>query len=255
MTTLYWSVYITVALIAESFPISSSGHLVLLSRFMGNASGSFISAYDHLLHGPIALGVAFFFYPRWRFLLHPWRARHIIVKLIVLGCITESITTLFYLIFSQFSISRFPLSLGFCITAALLYSLRWCPKKTTRSFDWRSALMLGCVQSLALLPGISRFGATFVTARWLSFSAQKAFDLSFLLLVPLAAAGFARGMWALRTGILIQELLNPVLLLVILGASGGFYLGLIAVQALIRTNRLWVVAWYVGAVAFIAWMV
>ncbi len=46
------------------------------------------------------------------------------------------------------------------------------------------ALLIGCAQALALLPGISRSGSTVVTALWLGVDSEDAAEFSFLMSVP-----------------------------------------------------------------------
>jgi undecaprenyl-diphosphatase len=77
------------------------------------------------------------------------------------------------------------------VTGTLLFSSRWALRRTLRDhFGWRSALIIGLAQCLALTPGISRSGTTVVTALWLGISPVEAAAFSFLLSIP-AIAGAA----------------------------------------------------------------
>lgn len=256
MLQIYWYFYAALAIILESFPISSSGHLALLDHIIhATATQDFLSVFDHILHGPIALCIALYFYPRWRFFLHPWRARFIIGRLVVLGFVVESITVIFYILFSKFSVSWFPLWIGFLITAFLLFSLCFCTTKRTKKFDLQMALILGLMQGLALLPGISRFGATFAVARWLGLDKQKAFELSFLLVMPLLSAAFVKGIVSYASSSDLEQLLNPMMVLVMIGSSIGFYLGLLMVHKLILKNQLWYMSFYVLGISLLALLI
>lgn len=49
---------------------------------------------------------------------------------------------------------------------------------------WTAALLIGCAQAVALVPGISRSGMTVVAALWLGLEAREAAAFSFLMAVP-----------------------------------------------------------------------
>jgi undecaprenyl-diphosphatase len=172
----------------ESFPISSSGHIFLLQQFFEKIGFPFCldENLEYCLHGPIAFVVAIFFYNRWKLLLDLPRSFLIIQKMFIFGFITDGITVAAYFLFFNHR-SVFPLWIGFLITGLVLLSLFFC-NTTDRfsSWNYKNSIILGSVQSLALLPGISRFGTTFVVGRWLGFSARKSFELSFLIEWPIS---------------------------------------------------------------------
>ncbi|BFM51016.1 undecaprenyl-diphosphate phosphatase [Marinomonas sp. THO17] len=60
--------------------------------------------------------------------------------------------------------------------------------KTEQDFTWRSVLLIGVAQALALIPGTSRSGITMTAARSLGFTRQTAARFSFLLSIPLIVA-------------------------------------------------------------------
>lgn len=69
-------------------------------------------------------------------------------------------------------------------------SITGCYPRLDRGSSLCGALILGLVQGLALVPGISRFAITFVTARLLGYSPRRAFQASFVIFIPLVIAGF-----------------------------------------------------------------
>ncbi|MBN8544097.1 MAG: undecaprenyl-diphosphate phosphatase [Alphaproteobacteria bacterium] len=62
----------------------------------------------------------------------------------------------------------------------------------TESMGWRVALMIGFVQCLAMIPGVSRSGATIMGARFIGMERRAAAEFSFFLAIPtmLGAASF-----------------------------------------------------------------
>jgi undecaprenyl-diphosphatase len=111
----------------------------------------------------------------------------------------DLITALFYFNFKFLSkncaLLQCPalLLFGFCITTLILFSILIKQKyfsAPTQTLNFKKALTLGAVQGMALLPGISRFASTYATARWLNISNRRAFQISFLLHLPLIIAAF-----------------------------------------------------------------
>ncbi len=255
---LYFYILIIAQIVLESFPVSSSGHVKLLEHFWGNSwritsavSGADASAvitacsnFYHLLHGITVILVAAFFFKDWFFLLINWRrCWRIIIKTGLLTALADSLTTCFFVAFIVINTSRFPLSVGFFITAFALYSLRWCPEAPRSVWSWRGALFLGCVQGIALLPGISRMGVTYVAARWLALPPYKAFQISLLIEWPLIAAAFLASTPLLWSSA-IDQFLNPTTAFVMLGASIGAWCGLRLMLYLACHNRVWWLSYY-----------
>jgi len=65
--------------------------------------------------------------------------------------------------------------------------------------NWRTAIVIGLAQSLALIPGVSRSGITITAGRFLGFDADSAARFSFLLAIPIIAA--AGGYGALKVAL------------------------------------------------------
>lgn len=138
------------------------------------------------------------------------------------------------------------LGLAFLAVAALLLASRKWPGGT-RPLDWRIALVIGIVQGIAVLPGISRSGVTIATALALGLDRAEAARFSFLLAIPaiIGAAMLEVGFGTLPAG--MQTL--PM----VLSALTAFAVGLVALLLLIRlvrSGRLWLFAPYVAAMGF-----
>ncbi len=93
--------------------------------------------------------------------------------------------------------------------------------------DFKKACMIGCAQALALIPGVSRSGATLLCGNQLGLSQVEAARFSFLLgAIAIAGAGFLTSL----EGNL--EAVDPTVLVV--GAGTAFLSSMIAVSALMR---------------------
>jgi undecaprenyl-diphosphatase len=139
--------------------------------------------------------------------------------------------------------SSLGLGLTFLACACLLIATRWWPGGTRR-LDWKLALVIGVVQGLAVLPGISRSGVTIATALALGLDREEAARFSFLMSVPaiLGAAALELDLDALTAG---EHAVGFAA-----GAVAAFAVGLAALLLLIRLvrgGRLWMFAPYVAA--------
>ena len=74
--------------------------------------------------------------------------------------------------------------IGFIFTGTFLFLTKNCLQKN--SFSDKSALSVGFMQVLALLPGVSRSGMTISTAKFFGINNKDSFKFSFLILIPLA---------------------------------------------------------------------
>jgi undecaprenyl-diphosphatase len=83
-------------------------------------------------------------------------------------------------IFSSVSITGFML----LINGLLLWSTRRIKKEGAADFSIKKALLIGIVQGLAVIPGISRSGSTIATAIFLGLNKEMAVRYSFLLSIP-----------------------------------------------------------------------
>jgi len=238
---LYYYILITVQIVVESLPISSSSHLQLLERssFTVPTPSSLIYA----LHIPTACVLILFFFKEWFFMVRHVRVfAPIVFKLCVRGAIVDGITTFFFVAFHYVPVAL-PLGVGLCITAAALYSLRFCATRT-KSFGYTQALMLGIAQGLALLPGISRFALVYTTARWLGINHRRAFEITWLVEFPLIIGASFLSLY-LDGGRQMRMLLtDPLALCVVIMASIGAYLALYCMERLAARNYLWLLSFY-----------
>lgn len=242
---------ILLQIILESFPVSSSGHLKLLeavlhrSGWQAPVSFHAFGFNEELLHIPTIFIILIFFSAQWRSMFYAIRAsKTTLFSITKFVFIADAITVLFYGVLKYYPLTL-PLGIGFLITAALLYSLRYC-SLAYKKFSWQKydACILGIVQGVALLPGISRFAITFVGARWLRLSPRTAFMLSFFIEVPLLVAGVAKGFWAVSSTGHATQLLNIDLWCIMVGAGIVAYGGLMIIAKMIDIHRLWLVSFY-----------
>lgn len=131
------------------------------------------------------------------------------------------------------------------VTGSLLF-LTDKAKSTSKPLGFKIALIVGIAQAIAILPGISRSGATISTAVLLGIDREKATRFSFLMVVPLILGKMAKD---ILSGDLASSQTAPPLL--IAGFAAAFLSGLLAcrwMMALVKRSQLR----YFSAYCFIA---
>lgn len=102
-------------------------------------------------------------------------------------------------------------------------------KNTLKDVSTKNALLIGVAQAIAILPGISRSGATISTSVLLGIDRQKAARFSFLMVVPLILGKMAKD---LLSGDLANTEADTLVLLA--GFIAAFVSGLVACQWMIN---------------------
>jgi len=244
-------VWIATQIITESLPVSSSSHMRLLSSYIQRAGGSsFLNAlpryFDDFLHLPTLLMLIVFFWYRWAPVVG--QLDQTFLPFILRVLLASGITVLFYGLFSYTGWREaFPLVAGLLVTSLLLFSLYLLPKGAPEApLSWGSAAIVGVVQGISLLPGISRLGATFVVSRWLGISSPHALEFSCAIQVPLIIAAVIRSVGHLLTSPLCAQLLNPATCLVMLFSGIVSYYGFWVTWTWALTDRFWWFGFYVA---------
>lgn len=257
MLCLY--ILLAIQIIAESFPISSSGHILLFSSIAASYFNCIFppivttSWFNHLLHIPTIFIVIVFFLKKYGKTLWLYCNTTILMYGIGMSFIVNALTTLFYVFFMVISIRWFPVGLGFFCTAVLLYLLKFMRDDNREYSWWCVAMWLGIAQGIALLPGISRFAITYVVARWFGISADKSFMLSWLLFFPLLVLCAGHGLLGLYLHGLLCELLHPIVWLIILGSSIASWYAFYMVYYMSSKNIFYYFSWYM-LVPLILWL-
>ncbi len=242
----------------EYIPVSSTAHLVLVPWLLRwNISEQTAFVFDVLVQlGTLAAVAAYFWRDLWevargmtRALLRgkPFEGESaqlgwfLLVATIPAGLAGLLLKDFFESVFGD-PMAVAALLLG---TAALLALREWLSARAARLERVRlsDAIIIGCWQILALLPGISRSGATIAGGLTRGLTREAAARFSFLMSIPvLLAAGLLAARDMLKIGQLAQFL--PVMLVGFFAAAVvGF--GVIAwLMRYLRQRRLYVFALY-----------
>lgn len=245
--------------ITEFLPVSSTGHLILLRSLLGVVDQNAL-AFDAVLHLATAAAVIVYFRRDIWVLLQtclryvgrlPVGERDLALVLalmvgtvpaVVFGLLLEDLMeTLF----------RAPLLVavvlvlgsGLFVLAEHRYRARRAPREVTA----RMGLAVGFFQVLALIPGMSRSGATISGGMLLGLSRSEAARFAFLLAVPVILGAGAKKLLELAS-------LDGAIawLPILLAAIVAFVSGMLAIHFMlgfVRRHTLWPFVWYRLALA------
>jgi undecaprenyl-diphosphatase len=173
----------------EFLPVSSSGHLALGQYFLGMGNLKDFVFFNLICHLGTLTAIFFVFFQPIK------EALTTNTKIFFRVCLAT--LPLFPLVIFLKPIKALfeqPELLGPCFicTATLIFLSSFCrfPIKSSPSNRvWSDSITIGCFQAGAILPGISRSGATISAARLLGWGREEAIHFSFLLAIPAILGG------------------------------------------------------------------
>lgn len=175
--------------IAEWFPISSSGHLVLLSKILGYTNTLEL---DTALHFGSLMGAFVYFGKDILDILEDilkgdWKSKNAKLGwMIIIAVIPAAILGYLLRHFLESSVNNLGLlALGFSITGILLIISSLDLKVSKKSLGYKIAAIIGLVQVLSLFRGISRSGSTIFAGLISGLDEKTAIKFSFLVSIPI----------------------------------------------------------------------
>ena len=178
--------------LTEFLPISSSGHLVLVPAVLGRDGPDL--ATSAVLHLGTLAAVLLYFRAEVGQVLRLTTEGKQLLRLLVIGTIPAAVIGFTFLDgFEALNDNPTGVAITLIILGVGLYATRWI-RPGERAVDDSSntdAVAMGFGQALALIPGVSRSGATIAVGMGRGFSREQAARYSFLLGIPaIAGAGF-----------------------------------------------------------------
>ncbi len=180
-----WLSAIILALVeglTEFLPVSSTGHMILASSFMGIAEDDFTKFFTIVIQLGAILAVFVVYFKRF------FQSIHFYLKLIVAFIPAAILGILFSDKIDALMESPFTVAMSLVIGGVLLLFVdQWFNKPTIHSeseISFLEAFKIGCFQCLAMIPGVSRSGATIVGGMSQKLSRKTAAEFSFFLALP-----------------------------------------------------------------------
>lgn len=224
--------------LTEFLPVSSSGHLELGSALFGLQEENL--TFSIIVHGATFLSVLVVF--RYDILQlitgllrFRWNDETKFVFLLIISAIPVGIVGVVFKteIEALFSGNILFVGIMLLITSLLLLLTQLAPPKK-KEVNIGSAIIIGLAQTLAILPGISRSGATISTALYLGIDREKATRFSFLMvLIPIFGASFFEVMELASAA----EPPATVTSSLLTGAMAAFLSGLLACSWMLKIVR------------------
>lgn len=243
--------------LTEFLPVSSSGHLEIAKYILGDTSLAEQSMLMTVsLHAATALSTIVVFRKDIAQIIaglfqKEWNEEKIFSLKIILSMIPAAMVGI--LLESEIEMlfdRRILLVSAMLVITGLLLLLADRAKVSDKTVSYRDAIIIGIAQSIAILPGISRSGATISTSVLLGIDREKAARFSFLMVVPLILGKMAKD---IMDGSLSESTVQAAPL--IAGFIAAFLTGVLAciwMIKLVKASKLSyfsVYCWIVAALA------
>ena len=240
--------------LAEFLPISSSGHLILARAVMGisdeaAATGAYMML-DVLLHAGTLLAVLVVFWKDWWDILkNPFKSKMLLLLFIASLPALAAVVLLGDVIDSFFT--GWFLGVSFLITAVFMMiaeavsrsSRKWAEHPT-----FKHSLIMGLMQAVALLPGVSRSGSTLMGGVTSGLNRKSAAKFAFMMSAPAILGSLVfEGKDAIEMGYLSELTLVPTVIGVVVSAVSGY----LAIRFMLRLINKVSLNWFALYVALL----
>jgi len=230
--------------LTEFLPVSSSGHLVLGQYVLGLEAGGNGVLFEVLVHFGTVLSIAWVYRRRLGVLIRDvvvhamkpgsWKSSysdqpnfrmgvHILLTMIPTGLVYVFLGDR---IEAAFGSPR--LAAGMLLVTGTLLLLTMWSNKGKRRVGAGNSLLIGLAQAAAMIPGISRSGATICTAMYQQIDPEEAADFSFLMLLPVVV-----GATVLKLGEAVSALDGAAWGVMLPGVVAAFLSGIVAIRLVI----------------------
>ena len=235
--------------VTEFLPVSSTGHLIVVGDWLG-LHDERAKTFEIFIQLGAIFAIVWIYRERFldmlRSLTHPTEGRRLALNLLLAFLPVAVGGVLVHGWIKAHLFNPTVVAWGFIVGGVAILAIeRWQPPTTTvalSSLEPRTALGIGLAQMLALVPGVSRSGATILGGYALGLSRVAATEFSFLLAVPVLAA--AAGFDLVRS---LDQLSVADVPFFAVGFATAFVAAFMVVRLLLRyvtAHRFTVFAWY-----------
>jgi undecaprenyl-diphosphatase len=235
--------------LTEFLPISSTGHLILAGDLLdfNDEKGKL---FEIVIQSGAMLAVLWEYRERFGRVLtglaHDPAARRFVANLAVAFMPAALLGLAFGSFIKQQLFQAAPVAIAFIVGGLIILWVERRPRSSrieeVDAMRWRDALKVGCAQAFALIPGVSRSGATIIGGMLFGLSRRAATEFSFFLAVPTLMAAGAYDLYKHRA--LLGD--GDVGVFTV-GAIAAFVSAFLCVRWLLRyiaTHDFTIFAWY-----------
>ncbi len=212
--------------ITEYLPVSSTGHMIIAESFMGLTSNNFTKLFTIAIQiGALLAIVVLYFKKFFQSFSFYFKLLVGVIPALVLGFLLNDFIDG---LLENPLIVAISLILGGVI---LLYVDKWFSSNTQQEITYSKALKIGFYQCIAMIPGVSRSGASIVGGMAQGLTRATATEFSFFLAIPTLTAATAKKLYDFyKMGFTLKQ--NEINLLLI-GNLIAFIVALIAIKTFI----------------------
>jgi len=200
--------------VTEFLPVSSTGHMLLVKRFFGLGEGSFWDSFIVLIQlGAILAIVVIYFAKLWRIALGMFTKpddRRFVIGLLVAFLPAAVIGAAAGGYIKAFLFNPWVVCFSLIVGGAILLWVDQLDLKPheheATTFPLPMYLYIGLAQCLAMIPGVSRSGASIVGAMLLGADKRAAAEFSFFLAIPTMIGAFAYDFYKNRADLTADHL-------------------------------------------------
>jgi len=227
MTELQAIILAIIEGITEFLPVSSTGHMIIASSLMGIAQDDFTKLFTIVIQLGTILSVVVLY---WKRFLQSWdfykKLFVAFLPAVVLGLLLNKFIDR---LLENPIVVAVTLILGGFI---FLKVDEWFKNNKETKITYSKALKIGFFQTLAMIPGVSRSGATIIGGMTQKLDRKTATEFSFFLAVPTMLGATVKKIWDYyQDGFHLNE---EQIKLLLLGNIIGFIVALFAIKAFIN---------------------
>ncbi|MCS6957840.1 MAG: undecaprenyl-diphosphate phosphatase [Aquificaceae bacterium] len=168
----------------EFLPVSSTGHLILVAHMLGIPHDQFTKSFEISIQLGAIIAIVFLYFRRLLVDVELWKK--VAVAFLPTGILGFTLYRFIkgYLIGNDLLVVTMLVLGGFFLLFADRLCERFCYVGDVKNLSYSKAIVVGFFQSLAMIPGVSRSGATIIGGMLMGLNRKTAAEFSFLLAVP-----------------------------------------------------------------------
>ncbi|MEN9700673.1 MAG: Undecaprenyl-diphosphatase [Bacteroidota bacterium] len=180
--------------LTEFLPISSTGHMIIASTLMGNATDDFVKLFTVVIQFGAILSVVLVYFQRFFQSLRFYML--LAVAFVPTGIIGLLAKKHIDALLENVTVVAWTLLLGGVV---LLFVDKWFAANEAQTeekpINFKTAFLIGTIQSIAMVPGVSRSAATIIGGLSQKLTRKAAAEFSFFLAVPTMCAATLKSLY------------------------------------------------------------
>jgi len=177
--------------ITEFLPVSSTGHLIIVNKYI-NFTGNFANTFDIVIQVGAILAVLIYFrnkiFPRFNNPIEIKKVSKLWLKVFIGFIPAAMIGLIFNDFIEKYLFNQKSVAIALITGALLMFFIEFKHKSirvaSEHEISYLDALVVGIAQCVSLWPGMSRSAATMIGGMFIGFSREVAAEFSFFLAIP-----------------------------------------------------------------------